>query len=168
MDIIEKNELGSFFYGKDYLEIKRIKGSVNLREFISGMLLFEPKWITWLYKLRKVLVLLFGLSKEEVADNASLIKPDEIGFNPGDKVSVFSVVKAEEETFWVCESPKDNHLKAYLGVIREKTGEGESVFHVVTSIDYLNFTGPLYFNLIRPFHHLVVNRMMKSGVQYGK
>ncbi|WP_422698682.1 DUF2867 domain-containing protein [Desulfosarcina cetonica] len=30
---------------------------------------------------------------------------------------------------------------------------------------YRNWTGPVYFNLIRPFHHLVVREMMKAGAR---
>ena len=37
-------------------------------------------------------------------------------------------------------------------------------YYVVTAVNYKHWTGPVYFNLIRPFHHLVVSRMAKHGV----
>ncbi|MCP5103876.1 MAG: DUF2867 domain-containing protein, partial [bacterium] len=37
--------------------------------------------------------------------------------------------------------------------------------HVVTIVHYKHWTGPVYFNLIRPFHHLVIRRMMKAALK---
>jgi hypothetical protein len=36
-------------------------------------------------------------------------------------------------------------------------------FHVVTIVHYNNLAGPVYFNVIRPFHHLVVKQMARRG-----
>jgi hypothetical protein len=40
-------------------------------------------------------------------------------------------------------------------------------FHVVTIVHYRRWTGPVYFNVIRPFHHLVVYQMAKSAASYS-
>jgi hypothetical protein len=64
----------------------------------------------------------------------------------------------------VAETPEDKHLSAYFGVVNEKLDREHSRFHVFTTVRYLHWTGPVYFNLIRPFHHLVVSRMMKSAI----
>ncbi|UCD31297.1 MAG: DUF2867 domain-containing protein [Desulfobacterales bacterium] len=40
----------------------------------------------------------------------------------------------------------------------------ENRFYVMTTVFYKHWTGQVYFNLIRPFHHLVVARMAKSGL----
>lgn len=39
------------------------------------------------------------------------------------------------------------------------TPAGRGLAHVVTVVHYRNWKGPLYFNLIRPFHHLVLGGM---------
>jgi hypothetical protein len=39
-------------------------------------------------------------------------------------------------------------------------------FLVVTIVHYRHWTGPVYFNVIRPFHHIVVWQMMKAGARY--
>jgi len=36
---------------------------------------------------------------------------------------------------------------------------------VVTVVRYHAWNGPVYFNMIRPFHHLVVGRMAAAGVR---
>jgi hypothetical protein len=38
-------------------------------------------------------------------------------------------------------------------------------FRVVTIVHYRHWTGRLYFNLIRPFHHWVVTGMARSGTR---
>jgi hypothetical protein len=38
-------------------------------------------------------------------------------------------------------------------------------YYIVTIVHYLHWTGPVYFNLIRPFHHLVVARMARAGAR---
>ncbi|NQY75258.1 MAG: DUF2867 domain-containing protein [Candidatus Margulisbacteria bacterium] len=32
-------------------------------------------------------------------------------------------------------------------------------------VSNIHWTGPIYFNLIRPIHHLVVTKMAKAGVR---
>ena len=83
--------------------------------------------------------------------------------SPGDSVTFFVVREAVADVYWVSETPEDKHLAAYFGVVTEKLDQRKSRFHVFTAVRYLHWTGPVYFNLIRPFHHLVVSRMMKHG-----
>ena len=72
---------------------------------------------------------------------------------------------AREEQYWVAEI-KDKHLKALLGVVVEPLpGQQQKRFHVLTVVYYRNWAGPVYFNAIRPFHHLVVESMALAGVQ---
>ncbi len=39
-------------------------------------------------------------------------------------------------------------------------------FYVITTVFYKHWTGPVYFNYIRPFHHLVVSQMAKYGLKH--
>ncbi|MBC7815075.1 MAG: DUF2867 domain-containing protein, partial [Burkholderiales bacterium] len=59
----------------------------------------------------------------------------------------------------------DSHLSAMLGVAVEPLSGDQKRFHVVTVVYYHNWAGPLYFNVIRPFHHLVVSSMARAGVR---
>ena len=72
---------------------------------------------------------------------------------------------AKEDMYWISETPEDKHLKALFGVIAEKFNQNLTKYHVFTSVKYLHWTGPVYFNLIRPFHHMVVWSMMKAGIK---
>ena len=166
MNQIQKySELEVYFQNVDYTDIKTIDGETSLRHFISGMLSYYPWWIEVLYRIREFLVNIFGLVRHEKPDVLPSIKPENLAFESGEKASFFSVRTAKENNYWVSETPEDKHLKAYFGVVAEELSNRLTKFHVFTSMKYIHWTGPVYFNLIRPFHHLVVSSMMRAGIK---
>jgi hypothetical protein len=156
-------ELAEFFRDADYIDVKHIDAETTLRVFIAGMLSYYPWWLVALYRIREILVSLLGLVKHDKPESLPSFSPEDISFAPEDNVSFFIVRKAKEDAFWLSETPPDRHLTAYFGVVTEKQSSGLKRFEVVTAVRYLHWTGPVYFNLIRPFHHLVVSRMMRAG-----
>ena len=165
MNQIQKyKELEVYFKNVDHVDAKTIEGDTSLRSFISGMLSYYPWWILVLYRIREFVVKLLGLVKHEKPEVLPAIMPENLPFEPGKNASFFIVRKAQENTYWVSETPPDKHLTAIFGVVTENLSNGLTKFHVFTSVTYIHWTGPVYFNLIRPFHHLVVSRMMKAGV----
>lgn len=167
MDQIQRHaKLEIFFQDSDYIDIKSIEGKISLRHFISTMLSYNPWWMVSLYRIRELLVKILGLAKHEKPDVLLSIKPEDLAFESGEKASFFIVRIAKENTYWVAETPEDKHLKAYLGIVAEASNNCTTKFHVFTSVKYIHWTGPVYFNLIRPFHHLVLWNMMKHAVKY--
>lgn len=158
-------ELDIYFRDVDYIDIKTIEGNVSLRQFIADMLSYYPWWIVFLFRVREFLVKILGLVKHEKPDSLPSIKPMDLAFRPGEKASFFIVRTAKENIYWVSETPEDKHLKAYFGVLAEKLSDQSTRFHVFTSVKYIHWTGPVYFNLIRPFHHLVLWNMMRYAVK---
>jgi hypothetical protein len=156
-------ELKEYFCDIDHCDVKNIETRTAMRPFIAGMLSYHPCWIALLFRVREILVKILGLEKHELPDQPPSIKPQMLSFTPGDKVLFFVIQKAREDTYWIAASPQDKHLSAYLGVVAEQLENGSRRFHVFTTLRYKHWTGPVYFNLIRPFHHLVVWRMMKAG-----
>ena len=72
---------------------------------------------------------------------------------------------AKEDLYWIAETPPDKHLRAYFGIVAEPVANDLKRYYIVTIVHYLHWTGPVYFNLIRPFHHLVVARMARAGAR---
>ncbi len=118
-----------------------------------------------LYRIRKLLVNMLGLVKHEEPEELPNLKPEDVSFMPGENVTFFIVRCTMENLYWVSETPEDTHLQAYFGVVIEPTGNSRNRFHVFTTVFYKHWTGPVYFNLIRPFHHLVVSRMAIYGLK---
>ena len=161
-------ELSVFFQDVDYSDLKTIEGNQDLRGFIAGMLSYYPWWLVLLYKVREFLVLVLGLIRHKKPEELPAMRPEDISFLTGERNSFFIVQKAEENRYWVARTPEDKHLTAWFGIVVEPATDGRKRFHVFTTVRYRHWTGPVYFNLIRPFHHLVVGRMMKAGVGESK
>ena len=157
-------ELEPFFEKADVIDVKIFEGRVSLRKFIASMLSYYPWWIVLLYRIRQVIVSILGLVKHEAPEELPDLQPADVSFSPGEAVTFFIVRWAEEEVYWISETPEDKHLQAYLGVVKEPVSSSMNRFYVITSVYYKHWTGPVYFNLIRPFHHLVVSQMARHGL----
>lgn len=154
-----------FITDADYVDVKSIEADGSMRSFIAGMLSYYPWWLVMLYRIREVLVNILGLVKHDKPEVLPSVQAEDVCFTPGEKASFFIVRHAEEEKYWISETPEDKHLKAYFGIMACTQDSGKPGFQVITTIRYRHWTGPLYFNLIRPFHHLVVCKMMKAGAR---
>ncbi len=158
-------EITPQFKNADYRDVKTIETHIELREFIASMLSYYPWWLKLLYRIRTALVRIIGLGKQEIPDELFTLIPDEISFTRGENVLFFIVNSAEEGRFWIAETPDDKHLKAYFGIIVEPCKNNLKRFYIITTVHYKHWTGPVYFNLIRPFHHLVVSKMIRAGTK---
>ena len=134
---------------------------MDLRSFIAGMFSYYPWWMDVLYALRWLLVRVLGMTQRGIPKWAPM-HPSDVAMTPGDAVLFFTVELAAEERHWVA-CVRDRHLTARLGIVAEPTSHGRQRYHVLTLVHYEHWTGPLYFNIIRPFHHLVVARMAQAG-----
>ncbi len=157
-------DLEKYFENADFTDVKVFEGNTTLRKFIASMLSYYPWWIVLLYRVRKLLVTLLGLVRHESPDDLPALQPNDISFIPGDVVTFFIVRYAKEGSYWISETPEDKHLRAFFGVVKEPLSQSINRFFVITTVYYKHWTGPLYFNLIRPFHHLVVSRMARAGL----
>jgi hypothetical protein len=158
--------LDTYFENADVIDVKIVEGRTTLSRFIASMLSYYPWWIIQLYRIRKLLVRLLGLVNHQAPVALTDLQPQDVSFTPGENVTFFTVRCAEKARFWMSETPEDNHLKAYFGVVREPVTDSVNRFYVITTVFYKHWSGPFYFNLIRPFHHLVVWRMARHGLTH--
>ncbi|MBG0814446.1 DUF2867 domain-containing protein [Planomonospora sp. ID82291] len=154
---VEWPELRALTEDADHVDVKTVEGEVALREFLAGFISYEPGWIRLLYRVRAGFVRLLGMRQDEQPSTAGT-RPEDIPFTPGEKLAFFTVAEAEEERYFVA-GATESHLTAWVAVVAEP-----GRFHVVTVVKYHRWTGPVYFNVIRPFHHLVVAGMARAGV----
>jgi hypothetical protein len=154
--------LASYIEPANHVDIKVVEGEVSLPEFIAGMISYYPGWLKFLYGVRWFFVRLLGMTQAGVPQTMQ-ITPEAVAMMPGEPVSFFTVTTAVPDQYWLAEA-SDKHLTAYLGIVVEPLARGNR-FYVVTIVHYHHWSGPVYFTVIRPFHHLVVGRMAKAGVQ---
>lgn len=166
MDCIPQfKEWQHYFEGADFIDIKTTESKNDLRAFIAAMLSYYPWWIVMLYRIRFLVVHVLGLVKHEAPKKLPDLQPEQIAFTPGASATFFIVRMAKENVYWFAETPPDKHLRAYFGVVVEPLANDLKRYYIVTIVHYLHWTGPVYFNLIRPFHHLVVSRMAQAGAK---
>jgi hypothetical protein len=158
-------ELKPLLETADHTDVKVAEGRTCMREFIASMLSYNPWWIAFLFRIRVILVSILGLVRHPIPEKKTALRPEDIPFTPGETAAFFIVRFAEENNYWVAETPPDKHLGAYIAVVMERVEDNINRFYVITIVHYKHWTGPVYFNLIRPFHHFVIRRMMKAALK---
>jgi hypothetical protein len=146
----------------DHIDVKTIESDLSLSAFIAGLLSYQPAWMTFLYRLRWAFVRLLGM-KQQGVPRPTRMNPADVPWQSGEAAYFFKVVATAPGQYWFAEAA-EAHLTAKLGVVAELLTADRNRFHVVTVVHYNKWTGAVYFNVIRPFHHLVVSSMMKAAV----
>ncbi|OGR37642.1 MAG: hypothetical protein A2051_11995 [Desulfovibrionales bacterium GWA2_65_9] len=149
----------------DHIDVKTGIGEISLREFLAGLFSYAPGWVQLLFRLRGGLARMMRLKHEDVWN--ARVRPEDVPFTPGARLKGFEVDAASEspdEAYWIA-SGRDAHLDAALAVLVEPLEGGRQRFHVYTVVTYKRWTGPLYFNLIRPFHHLLIGAMLRAALR---
>ncbi|MGB1252378.1 MAG: DUF2867 domain-containing protein [Candidatus Promineifilaceae bacterium] len=147
----------------DHVDVKTFHGQASMRGFIASMFSYYPSWLKGLYGVRAIFVRFLGM-KQEGMPHATRLEEDGIPLTAGEQMAFFKVEQAEDEHYWIA-SAKEAHLDAYLAVVVEGDISAERTFHLVTIVHYNNWAGPVYFNIIRPFHHLVVQAMGRAALR---
>ncbi len=151
----------TYLAAADHVDIKTVDSAVSLREFLAGMMSYQPAWVTFLYHIRRVFVRLLGMRQSGIPRPPTLSAAT-FPMTPGQPAAFFTVREAAEDAYWLADV-RDRHLDAALAVIAAALPDGRCRFYVLTIVRYNNRAGPFYFNIIRPFHHLVVGSMTRAG-----
>lgn len=155
-------ELAPVLDGADYVEFKEIEGEVTLREFVAGALGHQPAVVKALFAARYVLARALRLDTARIP-HRPVLRPETVSFTPGEPVAIFTVRSGEEGRFLVL-GVDDNHLTAHLTIVAEPVSGARQRFQVGTVVHHHRRAGRFYFALIKPFHHLVIGRMLRAGV----
>ena len=153
-------QLTPLFENSDHIDIKTEASQNSMRQFIAGALSYHPIWLKFLYGIRYYFVRLLGMKQEGMPEPFQL-KVHDVSMIPGEWVTFFQVFQAKEDSYWVAEA-SDKHLTAYLAIVADDS-KPKRQFHLATVVKYKHWTGPVYFNVIRPFHHIVVRSMMRAA-----
>lgn len=155
-------ELAPLFAGADHVDVRTVDAATDLRRFLARFMAYRPWWLAQLYRARAVLVRMLGMRQE--ASPLPEVAPESISFTPGDACLFFTVTCGRDGEYLAVHHA-DRHLRADLLVAREWMGDGINRFHVGTIVHHAHWTGPVYFAIIRPFHHLVVRMTMRHAAR---
>ncbi len=158
-------EIRRIIEGADHVGVYTVEGETDLRGFVSSMLAYQPWWLDHLYRIRAVLVRLMGMKQGEVPTHIS-VAPEKIPMKKGSAISIFKVVAAKENSYWLANA-SDKHLSAHVGVVMEPSKDRKKTFHLLIAVHYKNWAGPVYFNIIKPFEKIIVKGMAREGARGG-
>ena len=155
----------------DRKDVRSIDCAKPMRPFIADMTSYAPGWLRFLYWVRGGFVRLLGYRQDFETDFPKL-RPEDLSMTPGDPASFFTVHAAEEDRYWVA-SATDSTLTGYLAVAAEPLsdsgneggGRGLTRYHVLCMAHYLHWRAHIYYNVINPFHHVVVHSMVRAGAR---
>lgn len=124
----------------------------NLQEIAHLIFDNPPGWVRWLFTLRNNFVKLFGLKTELPADyNERFAIGGYVGF-----FKIFSISDGE-----IFLGADDKHLN-FRAIISYSNDVSHNI-EVITLVQYNNLAGKMYMRVIKPFHRIVVKRMVSNA-----
>lgn len=115
-----------------------------------------PKWVEVLLKLRNNIVKVFGLKTEKPEDYHT-------DFKVGGYVGFFQIFSIQQNEIML--GADDKHLNFRVSIYN--SNENQFNIKVTTLVEYNNSFGKIYMFIIKPFHHLIVKRMVKQAYKTG-
>jgi hypothetical protein len=169
MDLKQLPELAHWLDGADHVDVKTATGpaATSLRAFVAGVFTYQPRWVQALFAVRWLLVRALGMSQDGLPPR-SAAEPERVPITPGETFEFLTVRHAVPDRYWIG-GVDDKHLSFNVIAAVEPLENpiDQCRFHLATVVRYNHWTGPVYFNLIRPFHHLIVWLAVKSAAKAG-
>lgn len=151
------------FTGADVTDIKTTDATITVRQFVAGLLSYQPGWVQFMFRVRKASMELLHLAQDG-EDKPPALTPENLPVTPGEDAYIFTVVEAQEDRFWIGTMIDDN-LDADLLVVAEPLVDGRNRIYAITLVRFNKPMGRLYFRFIEPFHHLIMRTLMKAAVR---
>ncbi len=154
-------EIDSCIAAADHVDIHSGTTTRPLRSALAAMISWQPWWLKGLYVLRTFLAPLFGIRIVGIPPTWHG-SPDEIPFQPGERIFIGTVWKCAEDRWWSVEAD-DRHLRVVLLLLRLPGERTETDIHLVTAVFLNTWRGRLYHRVILPFHRRIVRAMLSRA-----
>lgn len=137
----------------DFTDTFSTTNHINSLEEITHLVFNKaPKWVDVLFKLRNKAAALVGLKTtipEDYNEN----------FTIGGYVAFFKIFAISDNQ--VILGVDDTHLN-FRAVIKKMESDTYNI-KVITIVEFNNRMGKIYMGIIKPFHRIVVKRMVKNA-----
>ncbi len=120
-----------------------------------------PNWTAKLFELRNKIVSLFGLKTDGKVKNRKELL-DNFNCEPSERLGLFKVYHKTENEVILGED--DKHLNFRISLLKEKDLNTVDTMKLTisTTVKFNNWFGKLYFLPVKPFHQIIVPRMLKG------
>ena len=155
-DSLIQDTLNQIHYADCYsIDFKNEK-PITVEEIARAFFKSIPGWVLFLLGLRNWLVKWFGLKGGDAREVLARLEKDPI--EPGKPFGIFQVIKKNANEILMGEEDKHLDFRVSIG-LKSKTGNDYTA-SVATIVQFNHFSGRLYFLPVKPFHKLIVKRMM--------
>ncbi|MGH1385670.1 DUF2867 domain-containing protein [Kordia sp.] len=126
----------------------------SIQEVTNLVFNTTPKWVRFLFKVRNSIVQFFGLKTG--------VPPDyNEDFKVGGYIKFFKIYDIAPNEIIL--GANDSHLN-FRAIVSDTKVASHNI-KVTTLVEYNNKKGKIYMNLIKPFHRMVVKRMVSQAFQ---
>ncbi|MEM6813010.1 MAG: DUF2867 domain-containing protein [Bacteroidota bacterium] len=137
----------------DFADIFSTTNHTNSIQEITDLIFnTTPGWIKGLFAVRNKIVYLFGLKSEKPKDYNE-------NYEVGGYVKFFKIFSISDNE--VILGANDSHLN-FRALVKNDKSDYYNI-KVITLVEYNNLKGKIYMQLIKPFHRVVVKRMVKNA-----
>lgn len=145
------SNVNNFISKIDFADSYRIESlkDEEIKEVYLKLLSNNSTFIKSLMSFRNKIMSLFGFKTE--IKHSNNIKDIRVG----NKVGFFTIYYIDEHE--IIAGEKDKHLDFCVSFYKKDTN-----LTVTTLVQYNNFFGKIYMNLVKPFHKFVVKNMLKN------
>ncbi len=154
--IIARNMAG----GIDYLDAFAIeienRNGYSIDHLTSLLFTSLPSWGRALLKFRDVLVKPLGLRTGLIPEQDEL--DPQVKYTPGDRAIFFRVIDRTESELVMAEDDRHLYFRTSLAAVSQ--GNGRQAVCLTTLVQYHNTLGKLYFAVVKPFHKLLMRRLL--------
>jgi len=131
-----------------------IPADMDAVQFSYAVLTRTPRWVSNLLTVRDMVMLPFGLNRQR------RVPKGEGAIEPGEKLGPFTVLTVGASE--VLLGDNDKHLSFRTSfAVRDREGGREGV--CTTAVRFHGPFGRAYFRAIKPFHDLIVPRVVARG-----
>jgi hypothetical protein len=138
-----------------------VENHISSKDIGKAFFTSAPNWTAKLFELRNKIVSVFGLKTPEKIKNSKELL-DNFNCEPDEKLGLFTVYHRTENEVILGED--DKHLNFRISLYTESTPniEGRKNITISTTVQFNNWFGKLYFLPVKPFHKLIVPRMLRG------
>lgn len=121
-----------------------------------------PKWAITLMKIRDRIVKSFGLKiSGQTTDEQE--QPDSIRYAPGSQHGIFKLLSKSQNEVILGEDDKHLDFKVSL-LVEPSVDNSYNQLSITTVVKFNNLFGKLYFLPVKPFHKLIVRKLLENVI----
>lgn len=161
---LKKDKLPYDFVDSFMGEFSDEKNSITSADVGKAFFTSAPEWVGHLFELRNKIVRHLGLKTSgNTVDRETLLA--NFHCEPGEQLGLFKVFYRDENEVILGED--DQHLNFRVSLYMQKTmqNNGKKQLVISTAVQFHNIFGKIYFLPVKPFHKLIVPRMLKGILQ---